>query len=193
MMKLKQKVQEAKHSLSLSLMVNNVVYVRFNADRKVQATIEVDSLYDGNDFDANITRTKFNELVEPLFQRCLQPVERALEDAGIGSEGKGTFLVSRGYANSPLEIDEVILIGGSTRIVEIQNMLERFFSGKVDCRRESCSKTHRLAQPLNKRINPDEAVAYGAAIQAANLTLSTEEKANTKLSGGSMVRLCNLM
>ena len=135
MMKLKAKCQEAKHSLSVSLMT----------------TIEIDSLYDGEDFDANITRAKFNELVQPLLDRCLAPVTSALEDAGL----------------KPEEMDEVILIGGSTRIVEVQTMLEAYFGGKA----------------LNKRINPDEAVAFGAAIQAANLSLSTEEKAGTKLSG----------
>merc|ERR1711991_1165065 len=135
MMKLKAKCQEAKHSLSVSLMT----------------TIEIDSLYDGEDFDANITRAKFNELVQPLPDRCLAPVTSALEDAGL----------------APGDMDEVILIGGSTRIVEVQTMLEAYFGGKA----------------LNKRINPDEAVAFGAAIQAANLSLSTEEKAGTKLSG----------
>ena len=135
MMKLKAKCQEAKHSLSVSLMT----------------TIEIDSLYDGEDFDANITRAKFNELVQPLLDRCLAPVTSALEDAGL----------------APGDMDEVILIGGSTRIVEVQTMLEAYFGGKA----------------LNKRINPDEAVAFGAAIQAANLSLSTEEKAGTKLSG----------
>ncbi|KNC51866.1 heat shock protein 70 [Thecamonas trahens ATCC 50062] len=135
MMKLKSKCQEAKHSLAVSLM----------------ATIEIDSLYDGEDFDANITRAKFNELVQPLLDRCLAPVTSALADAGL----------------APEEMDEVILIGGSTRITEVQSMLENYFGGKQ----------------LNKRINPDEAVAAGAAIQAANLSLSTEAKAGTKLSG----------
>eukprot|EP00027_Filamoeba_sp_ATCC50430_P006153 CAMPEP_0168561664 /NCGR_PEP_ID=MMETSP0413-20121227/11715_1 /TAXON_ID=136452 /ORGANISM="Filamoeba nolandi, Strain NC-AS-23-1" /LENGTH=619 /DNA_ID=CAMNT_0008593049 /DNA_START=598 /DNA_END=2457 /DNA_ORIENTATION=- len=133
--KLKQKCTEAKHILSQSL----------------KATVEIDSLFDGIDFESTITRAKFDELNEDLFLRCLEPVKKALADAQLDKK----------------QIDEIVLIGGSTRIVAIQKILEQFFEGKQLC----------------KRINPDEAVAYGAAIQAANLSLTPEQKSQTRLQG----------
>jgi molecular chaperone DnaK (HSP70) len=77
--------------------------------------VEIDSLHDGIDFDTSITRAKFDELNEDLFQSCLIPVKKALEDAKM----------------SKSEIDEIVLVGGSTRIVAIQTLLENFFEGKV--------------------------------------------------------------
>merc|ERR1719191_800393 len=94
-----------------------------------QANIEIDSLFEGVDFYTSITRARF----EDLCRGTLDPVEKALRDAKLG---KG-------------EIDEVVLVGGSTRIPKIQKLLQDFFNGKE----------------LNKSINPDEAVAYGAAVQ----------------------------
>ena len=114
------------------------------------AVIEVDALVNGEDFDSDLTRDQFVEINAKLFERCLLPVERALRDAGL----------------TRADIDEVVLIGGSTRIVRIQEMLEQQFPNK----------------PLSKRINPDEAVAMGAAIQGANLSLKFDER-NPKLSG----------
>jgi heat shock protein 1/8 len=102
------------------------------------ATIEIDALYDGTDFYTTITRAKFESLCDDLFRQCLSPVERALSDAKL----------SKG------EINEVVLVGGSTRIPKVQSLLQNFFNGKE----------------LSKGINPDEAVAYGAAVQAALLT-----------------------
>ena len=103
-----------------------------------QANIEIDSLFEGVDFYSRITRAKFEELCMDLFRSCLQPVEKALGDAKLTKS----------------KIDEVVLVGGSTRIPKVQKLLEDFFNGKQ----------------LNKSINPDEAVAYGAAIQAAILS-----------------------
>ncbi|XP_066969937.1 heat shock 70 kDa protein cognate 4-like [Macrobrachium rosenbergii] len=102
-----------------------------------QATIEIDSLYDGIDFYTSITRARFEELCSDLFRGTLDPVEKALRDAKIDKGG----------------IDEIVLVGGSTRIPKIQKLLQDFFNGK----------------DLNKSINPDEAVAYGAAVQGAIL------------------------
>ena len=102
-----------------------------------QASIEIDSLAEGIDFYTKITRAKFEELCNDLFRSCLEPVEKALKDAKLEKS----------------EIHEVVLVGGSTRIPKVQQLLEDFFNGKK----------------LNKTINPDEAVAYGAAIQAAIL------------------------
>ena len=102
-----------------------------------QASIEIDSLAEEIDFYSKITRAKFEELCNDLFRSCLEPVEKALRDAKLQKN----------------QIHEVVLVGGSTRIPKVQQLLEEFFDGKQ----------------LNKSINPDEAVAYGAAVQAAIL------------------------
>jgi heat shock 70kDa protein 1/2/6/8 len=109
-----------------------------------QASIEVDSLYEGVDFYSSITRARFEELNMDLFRRCMDPVEKVLADAKMDKGG----------------IDDIVLVGGSTRIPKVQRLLQDFFNGKDLC----------------KSINPDEAVAYGAAVQAAILTGETHEK-----------------
>merc|ERR1712154_234233 len=103
-----------------------------------QANIEIDSLFEGIDFYTSITRARFEELCSDLFKGTLEPVEKALRDAKMDKAA----------------IDDIVLVGGSTRIPKIQKLLQDFFNGKE----------------LNKSINPDEAVAYGAAVQAAILT-----------------------
>ena len=108
-----------------------------------QANIEIDSLYEGIDFYSSITRARFEELCADLFRGTLDPVEKALRDAKMDKSA----------------IDDVVLVGGSTRIPKVQKLLSDFFNGK----------------DLNKSINPDEAVAYGAAVQAAILTGDTSE------------------
>eukprot|EP00698_Gefionella_okellyi_P012992 TRINITY_DN352_c0_g2_i6.p1 TRINITY_DN352_c0_g2~~TRINITY_DN352_c0_g2_i6.p1 ORF type:complete len:667 (+),score=192.54 TRINITY_DN352_c0_g2_i6:58-2001(+) len=110
---------------------------------QTQAAVEVDSLYDGIDFFTSMTRARFEELNIDLFRGCIQPVEKVLQDAKM-SKGK---------------IHEVVLVGGSTRIPKVQQLLQDFFNGKEPC----------------KSINPDEAVAYGAAVQAAILTGKQEK------------------
>ncbi|KAL2464344.1 Heat shock 70 kDa protein 5 [Forsythia ovata] len=109
-----------------------------------QTTIEVDSLYEGIDFYATITRARFEELCMDLFMKCMEPVEKCLRDAKIDKS----------------QVHEVVLVGGSTRIPKVQQLLQDFFNGKELC----------------KSINPDEAVAYGAAVQAAILTGEGDEK-----------------
>lgn len=109
-----------------------------------QTTIELDSLYEGIDYMTSITRARFEELNMDLFRQCMDPVEKVLKDAKLDKSG----------------IDEVVLVGGSTRIPKVQQLLQDFFNGKDLC----------------KSINPDEAVAYGAAVQAAILTGSGGEK-----------------
>lgn len=111
-----------------------------------QASIEIDSLAEGIDFYSKITRARFEELCNDLLRSCLVPVEKALKDAKLTKN----------------QIHEVVLVGGSTRIPKVQQLLEEFFDGKQ----------------LNKSINPDEAVAYGAAIQAA--ILSGDQSAEIK-------------
>lgn len=103
-----------------------------------QTQIEIDSLYEGIDFYTTITRARFEELNGDLFRKCMEPVEQVLRDAKMDKSA----------------VDEIVLVGGSTRIPKIQQLLSQFFNGKE----------------LNKSINPDEAVAYGAAVQAAILS-----------------------
>jgi len=103
-----------------------------------QASIEIDSLCQGEDLYTSISRAKFEELNMDLFRKCIPPVETVIRDSGIDKS----------------KIHEVVLVGGSTRIPRVQQLLSDFFNGKE----------------LNKSVNPDEAVAYGAAIQAAILT-----------------------
>lgn len=100
-------------------------------------TIEIDNLYEGLDFEETLTRAKFEELNADLFKKTLGPVQIALDDAN----------------KKKTEIDEIVLVGGSTRIPKIQELITEFFNGK---------------EP-NRYINPDEAVAYGAAVQGAVL------------------------
>jgi L1 cell adhesion molecule like protein len=103
-----------------------------------QATIEVDSLYESQDYSTTMTRAKFEELCMPYFKECIPPVEKVLRDSGLAKN----------------QIHEVVLVGGSTRIPKVIELVKDFFNGK---------------EP-NRSINPDEAVAYGAAVQGAILT-----------------------
>ncbi|EED16000.1 Hsp70 chaperone (HscA), putative [Talaromyces stipitatus ATCC 10500] len=103
-----------------------------------QTTVEIDSLFDGEDFNAQITRARFEDLNAKAFSGTLDPVQQVLKDSGIDKKA----------------VDEIVLVGGSTRIPRIQKLLSDFFDGKK----------------LEKSINPDEAVAYGAAVQAGILS-----------------------
>jgi heat shock 70kDa protein 1/2/6/8 len=101
-------------------------------------TIEVESLLDGVDYNTSLTRAKFEQLADKVFTRTLEPLDRLLKDAKM----------SKG------DIHEIVLVGGSTRIPRVQELLSNYFNGKQ----------------LNKSLNPDEAIAYGAAVQASILT-----------------------
>jgi heat shock protein 1/8 len=103
-----------------------------------QTSIEIDSLFEGIDYYTSITRARFEELCQDLFRSTLDPVEKVLKDSKIDKSS----------------VDEIVLVGGSTRIPKVQKLVSDYFNGK---------------EP-NKSINPDEAVAYGAAVQAAILT-----------------------
>lgn len=103
-----------------------------------QTSIEVDSLAEGEDFNITLTRAKFEELCMAYFKECIPPVQKVLTDAQM----------------SKSQVHEIVLVGGSTRIPKVVDLLRDFFGGK---------------EP-NRSINPDEAVAYGAAVQAAILT-----------------------
>ena len=97
-----------------------------------QASIEIETLSDGVDYFTTMTRAKFEELNMDYFRGCIEPVERVLRDGGLAKN----------------QIHEVVLVGGSTRIPKVQQLLQEFFNGKELC----------------KAINPDETVAYGAAV-----------------------------
>merc|ERR1711936_237516 len=120
--KLRREVEKAKRALSASHQVR----------------VEVESLFEGEDFSETLTRAKFEELNMDLFKGTLKPVQKVLEDADLTKK----------------EIDEIVLVGGSTRIPKVQSLVKEFFNGK---------------EP-SKGINPDEAVAYGAAVQAGVLS-----------------------
>ena len=103
-----------------------------------QAYIEIDSLFEGIDFNSQITRARFEELNMDYFRKTMAPVEKVLRDAKL----------------SKSQVDEVVRVGGSSRIPKVQQLLQEFFNGKELC----------------QSINPDEAVAYGATVQAAVLS-----------------------
>ena len=136
------------------------------------ASIEIDSLYEGIDFASSITRAKFENICDDIFKRIMGPVEQVFSDSKL----------------SKSQISDVVLVGGSTRIPKIQQLLTEFFNGKELC----------------KSINPDECVAYGAAVQAAILTGVKDEKISDLLlldvcplslgletAGGVMTKLIN--
>ena len=100
--------------------------------------IEIDSFFESHDLNISLTRAKFENLCESLFRKTMKPVEQVLKDSNM----------------SKSQVNEIVLVGGSTRVPKIQELIKEFFNGKEPC----------------KNINPDEAVAYGAAVQAAILT-----------------------
>ncbi|KAK6073912.1 glucose-regulated protein [Seiridium cupressi] len=108
---------------------------------QMSTRIEIEAFFEGKDFSETLTRAKFEELNMDLFKRTLKPVKQVLDDAKLKKD----------------EIDDIVLVGGSTRIPKVQSLLEEFFAGKK----------------ASKGINPDEAVAFGAAVQAG--VLSNEE------------------
>jgi len=112
-------------------------------------TIEVESLLDGVDYNTTLTRAKFEQLADKVFTRTLEPLDRLLKDAKM----------SKG------DIHEIVLVGGTTRIPRVQDLLSNYFNGKQ----------------LNKSLNPDEAIAYGAAVQASILTGQGNSKTNELL------------
>jgi heat shock protein 1/8 len=114
-----------------------------------QAHIEIDSLFDGIDFNSTITRARFEDLCMDYFKKCMEPCEKVLRDAKIPKN----------------QVHEIVLVGGSTRIPKVQSMLSEFFNGKEPC----------------KSINPDEAVAFGATVQAAILSGSDKSEKLSEL------------
>ena len=140
-----------KHKCDMSGSVKAVRRLRTACERAkrilstaAQATIEIDALFEGIDYSVNISRARFEELCIDIFRQAMEPVDRVLLDSKIDKKS----------------VHEVVLVGGSSRIPKIRQMLSDYFNGKK----------------LNESVNPDEAVAYGAAVQAAILSGLTDEK-----------------
>ena len=140
---------EKKHNCKLNERSLNRLRVQAEKAKKNLSTttvvsIEVDSLHDGIDYNLKLTRARFESLCEDVFKKAMAPVNRVLKDAKVAKSS----------------VNEIVLVGGSTRIPKIQKLLSDYFNGKK----------------LSSSINPDEAVAYGAAVQASILSGHTDEK-----------------
>ena len=120
-----------------------------NLSTAATVPIEIDSLFDGVDYTLSLSRAKFEQLAESFFNKSMEPLNKVIQDAKI----------------SKSDVDEIVLVGGTTRIPKIQELLSNYFNGKQ----------------LNKSLNPDEAVAIGAAIQCAILTGQGSSKTNDLL------------
>jgi heat shock protein 5 len=128
---------------SLQKLRKEVERVKRALSSQPQARVEIEALFEGLDFSETLTRARFEELNIDLFKKTLAPVTKVLEDGGMEKE----------------EVDEVVLVGGSTRIPKVQQLLKEYFNGK---------------EP-SKGVNPDEAVAYGAAVQGGILSGEADE------------------
>ena len=136
--KKKTKLDITSNSKALRRLRTSCERAKRTLSSATQATVEVDSLAEGNDFNVTLTRAKFESLCEPFFRRCIGPLDGLLKDAKMSKE----------------DIHEIVMVGGSSRIPKIRELLTSYFNGKK----------------LNDSVNPDEAVAFGAAVQAHILT-----------------------
>jgi len=146
--KRKHKLDISDNKRALRRLRNACEKAKRTLSSGTNASIEIDSLMDGIDFFSSISRAKFESLCITLFTKSIEPVGKVLRDSKLSKN----------------QIDDIVLVGGSTRIPKIQELLQNYFNGKE----------------LSKSINPDEAVAHGASVQAAILSGSTsgDEKAD---------------
>jgi heat shock protein 5 len=128
----------SKNNRALGKLKREVEKAKRTLSSQMSTRIEIEAFENGNDFSETLTRAKFEELNVDLFRKTMKPVEQVLKDAGVKKE----------------DVDEIVLVGGSTRIPKVQQLLKEYFGGK---------------EP-SKGINPDEAVAYGAAVQGGILS-----------------------
>ena len=135
---------------------NTAENIKKNLSSSATTSIEIESVFEGNDYNSSLTRAKFEQICEPIFKKCIALVKQVLDDTNTNTS----------------EINEIVLVGGSSRIPKLQAMLSELFGGKS----------------LNKSINPDEAVCYGACVQGAILTGVDDEKTKDLL----LVDCCSL-
>merc|ERR1711953_1547121 len=139
----KHKKEMSKDKRSLQKLRREVEKAKRALSATHQARLEIEGLFENVDFSETLTRARFEEINGDLFKNTLGPVKQVLEDSGLKKS----------------EVDEIVLVGGSTRIPKVQQLIKEFFNGK---------------EP-NRGINPDEAVAYGAAVQAGILRGEVEQ------------------
>lgn len=133
--KKKYKIDISKNSRAIRRLKSACENAKRSLSSSTTSTIQMDALHNGIDFSTKITRAKFERLCESVFKKTLEPVKTALHDADL----------------SKSDIDDIVLVGGSTRIPKVKSLLKEFFNGKELC----------------QGVNPDEAVAIGAAIQGS--------------------------
>jgi len=142
----KHKVDMSKDKRAMQKLRRESERVKRALSSQVQARAEIEALFDGIDFSETLTRARFEELNNDLFKKTLGPVGKVMSDAGLKKS----------------EVDEIVLVGGSTRIPKVQQLLKDYFNGKTP----------------NRGINPDEAVAFGAAVQGGILSGEGGEQAD---------------
>ncbi|KFA63583.1 hypothetical protein S40285_04115 [Stachybotrys chlorohalonatus IBT 40285] len=131
-------VDVTKNAKAMGKLKREAEKAKRTLSSQTSTRIEIEAFFEGNDFSESLTRAKFEELNIDLFKKTLKPVEQVLKDAKV----------------SKSEVDDIVLVGGSTRIPKVQELIEEYFNGKK----------------ASKGINPDEAVAFGAAVQAGILS-----------------------
>jgi len=144
LIKKKHKKDLSKDNRAISLLKSEIEKAKRDLSSVIQTKLEIENLVEGLDFKESLTRARFEELCSDLFKKTLEPVKTVLKDADIQKS----------------EVDEIVLVGGSTRIPKIQQLIKDFFNGK---------------EP-NRGINPDEAVAYGASVQGGILGGEADEE-----------------
>ncbi|KAJ3478417.1 hypothetical protein NLG97_g8584 [Lecanicillium saksenae] len=140
----KNSVDITKDAKAMGKLKREAEKAKRTLSSQMSTRIEIEAFFEGNDFSETLTRAKFEELNMDLFKKTIKPVEQVLKDANVKKS----------------EVDDIVLVGGSTRIPKVQSLIEEYFGGKK----------------ASKGINPDEAVAFGAAVQAG--ILSGEENTN---------------
>ena len=135
---------------------NTAENIKKNLSTSTTSSIEIESVFDGKDYNSSITRAKFEQICSPIFDKCINLIKQVLNDTNTKIQ----------------DINEIVLVGGTTRIPKLQSIISEYFNNKQ----------------LNKSINPDEAVCYGAAIQGAILTNTGDEKTKDLL----LVDCCSL-